>query len=190
MANLPEQGTFKLRSIGPVKSGVSASTGREWTIYPLQFEGDEQWYDAFWNDSTPPKEGQELEGEKFYEQKGKYETYGFRMKRAGGGRSFNPAAAYANSYQTAAAIVDNWLSFNQKNYDKWEKDIPSGVDPFVHYLDTIEKVASVVKQTVDKLSKGGQATASSSQPAPTPPAAPASQPIAADDEEEIDLGGL
>ena len=199
MAELPEKGTFKIRSVGPIKTGTSNATGKDWTIYPLQFEGDEQWYDAFWNETTPPKEGQELEGEKYYEQKGKYETYGFRVKREGGGRSYNPAAAFANSYQTATQIVDNWLSLAPENYEKWKGSIPEGTDPFVYYLETIEKVATVAKQTVDKLSKGGEVTKNSSQPAPSQPAAPAApaagETISAedypeDDEEEIDLGGL
>ena len=196
MANLPEKGTFKVRSVGPVKTGTSNSTGRDWTIYPLQFEGDEQWYDCFWNENTPPKEGQELTGEKYYEQKGQYETYGFRMPRGGGGRSYNPAAAFANSYQTATQIVHNWLSLDKENYEKWKKAIPEGTDPFVYYLDTIQKVATVAKESVDKLSKGGEATKSNTQAAPTPPPAPANnKPINAedypeDDDEEIDLGGL
>lgn len=183
----PEKGTFKIETIGPMKSGTSKK-GNKWRTFQLQFEGDAQWYDTFWTKDTDPEVGGELTGTKSYD--GDYDQYKFEIERQGGKSNWNPAAANATVMLASVEIVNGFLQLGD-HYELWEKGDEKLKPKFDKYVATVVAASTRIKeQTVGMGSlnpeqkKAEKKSRGDGDPGPTPP--PDIDEIPAD-EEPVDL---
>lgn len=184
---LPDTGTFKIETIGPIKEGVSKK-GNAWKVYQIQFEGDPQWYGTFWTLKEDPEEGKELTGTKSYDND--YDQYKFEIERQGGKSNWNPAGANATVMLASVEIVNGFLAIGD-HYELWEKGDKTLKAKFDKYLATVVAVIPRLKeQTISMGSlkseeKTGESSSSNdSDPGPTPP--PELDDIPAD-QEEVDI---
>lgn len=184
---LPEKGTFKIQTIGPMKSGTSKK-GNPWRTFDLQFEGDPQWYGTFWTPKEEPETGKELSGTKSFDSE--YNSYKFEIDRAGGKMNWNPAAAQATVMSASVQLVAGFLAI-PGHYEKWLKDDPELKKLFSKYIETVNVISKRVKEMVIGM---GSINAESKtvekkpvnqgDPGPTPP------PVTDDwppDEEPVDI---
>jgi len=146
MAELPEQGKFKIATIGPKKDIPKKDKSGNWTSYSLQFEEDPNWYDTFWLAEEPPVEGQELSG-----TKSEHEKFGLQFavdRPAGRGKgNWNPAGANATVMGAAVDLVNGFLSIGE-NYALWEKSDEKVKENFTKYINTVDSVAKQLKEKV------------------------------------------
>lgn len=174
----------KIESVGPVTRGTSKASGKPYTIYDLQFEGDTTWYSTFWSRDDEPKAGMELEGETEFNDK--FDKWNFKV---GGGfkKTYNPAAANAAVFNAAVAAVNGYLSLDN-HFDQWKKQRKEKEHPFNQYMDTVSKAAEILKEKVIGLGSMNET------PAPKQPdnndGDPGPQEPPNTDEEEIDLGPI
>jgi len=183
----------KIQTVGPSKNIPNKKDpNKPWTSWSLQFEGDANWYDTFWLAKELPEVGQELSGEKKYDEKWGYK---FEVERQGGKANWNPAAAQATVMSAAAAVVSGFLNI-PPHYKLWassvEEDAKQLKPLFDKYLITVETVAKRLKESVASMGsinaeeKSATKTSSGSgDPGPTPPpGAPGKWPP---EEEDVDL---
>lgn len=186
MSDLPKKGTFKIQTIGPMKTGT-AKSGNKWRTFELQFEGDPQWYNTFWTPKEDPAEGKELTGEKSYDEN--YSSYKFEIDRQRGKNNWNPAAANATVMMAAAEVVNGFLRLGN-HYELWEKGDEKLKPKFEKYVSTVVAASDTMKEKV--VSMGGlapeQKTAEKKSgdgdPGPTPPPDLDEIPV---DEELVDV---
>lgn len=166
------EGTYKVQNVGPSKPWDS-QYGQMMT-YSIQFEGIADWIDLSQKaDTDAPKQGDTFEGH--VEDTGKY---GLKFKKAskggfggGGGGKFSAGAAWANSIQTAAAVVAGYLSVNPEAAKK--------AATIGDYFGLVSQVAPKVKAFVDQQAgndKPAADTKTESESGVSPGAAPAAAP--------------
>lgn len=173
MADLPQEGKFKISSVGPIKTGTSKKTGKPYKIYSLQFEGDNTWYDTYWGSEEEPKVGQELDGKKEYDEK--FESYKFNMSFGGGTKNWNPAGAQATVVLASIELVNGFLAVPEFR-QLWVENKPELKATFDKYVETVKAVTPRVKEMAIGLGAMGAetktATESSQKPVPNTPSAP------------------
>lgn len=171
--SLPETGTFKIASVGPVKTGNSKKTGKPWRVFSLQFEGDPQWYDTFWTVDGEASVGQELKGTKSFD--GEFDSYKFEIERQGGKGNWNPAAANASVMIATAQVISGFLAL-PGHYELWVEGSEKLKPLFQRYIATLEAASKQIKEKVigmgslapeEKVAE--KSTANSGDPGPTPP---------------------
>lgn len=156
MADLPQEGTFKIAAIGPMKEGTSAK-GNHWRVFSLQFSDEPQWYDTFWTPKEEPRMGMELTGTKSYDEK--FTSYKFDIKRDGGKNSWNPAAANATVVLASVDIINGFLAL-PGHYELWDKGSKELKPKFEKYLATVAAVIPRLKdQTIGMGSLSAEAQA-------------------------------
>ena len=172
MADLPAKGTFKIQTIGPRKDGTNAK-GNPYAIYDLQFDGDPTWYNTFWPSKEAPAVGNELKGEKSYNDK--FNSYQFKIEREGGRSNWNPAGAQSTIILASVTVVNGFLSI-PGNYEAWEKGAPELKAKFEKYVKTVESASTKLKELAVSMGsiQAEQPVASSQpkgtgDPGPTPP---------------------
>lgn len=148
MADLPETGTFKIQTVGPMKSGTSKK-GNPYKTFDLQLEGDPGWYNTFWTPKEDPQVGMELKGTKSYDEK--FNSYKFEIDRAGGKPNWNPAAAQATVVVAASQVVAGFLAVPE-HQKLWASTVPEDGEKckklFDKYMTTVDVVAKRVREMV------------------------------------------
>lgn len=195
MADLIEEGKFKILTVGPVKEGIAKSSGKPFKTFDLQFDGDENWYNCYWVRDTDPKQGEELDG-----RKEKDEKFGLQFKLkfgAGNKANWNPAGANAAVFQAAVAIVNGFLGLKPEHLADWEKKRLAGQTAVDQYLETVRAIASGVKSDVIKMggSDAQVQTATHTSTAPPSDGDPGPVPPGIDNfgdtgDEEVELGPM